>query len=362
MSNELNRKISVSLVFFWMFISILKLIFFKTDTTRLGLEVFTVDLFFWGLSLLIILNYTILVGTVIPKKVFVVLAFLFGASIAFNYKIATIVYLLVLWISIAKLISRKDFEKIYLVSYVFCFVYIVFSVALNGQNYFYDNRYGYIPSFGFLNPNSFAQFITIFYIFLARKFIYSILLSFFLYISFKDVIFSRSFYFILMLQPLLFLIFNFIPQKAFSLIPVFVFIFSLILALSLTSEYGALLDSMFSGRGYYSSLLLGELDSVGKIIFGVIDNVDDIPVDISFVSVLYNYGLCVVLIILYLYGKGLNIIYAKKETGLNVIIISFFAYCLVENTLVSYFLNFTLYYIFSVLFVRSSKNNFSNNG
>lgn len=361
MSNELNRKISVSLVFFWMLISILKLIFFKTDTTRLGLQVFTVDLLFWGLSLLIILNYTIIVSTIIPKKVFAILTFLFGASIVFNYKIATMVYLLVLWFSIAKLISRKDFEKIYLAAYMFCFVYIIFYIALNGQNYFYDNRYGYIPSFGFLNPNSFAQFITIFYIFIARKFLHSILLSIFLYICFKDVIFSRTFYFILMLQPLLFLTLKFIPKKAFTLIPVFVFILSLILVFSLTSEYGALVDSIFSGRGYYSSLLLAELDSGSKIIFGVIDNVDDIPVDISFVSVLYNYGLCVVLIILYLYSKGLNVIYAEKETGLNVIIISFFAYCLVENTLVSYFLNFTLYYIFSVLFVGLGNNNFRNN-
>ncbi len=355
MNDGLNRRVSVVLVFIWMLVSTLKLIFFKMGSSDLITANFVVDSFFWGTSFLIILNYIIVAKANIPLISFVTAIFLFCSLIIFNYKIATVIYLFFLWFAIAKTISRKDFEYLYAFCYLFCFIYIGFFVALNGQSFYYDSRYGYIPSFGFINPNSFAQFVTVIYIFSARGFLLSIFLSFFLYLVFNDIIYARSFYFILILQPILFLIIGLFSKRIISLFPIFIFIISLSSAMLVGTEYGLFLDTMFSGRGYYSSLLLSELNSIPTIFFGSTEKFDDLPVDVSFISALYDYGLFVVLIIVYLYVKVLNLIHETKDNTLNVVIISFLSYCLVENVIVSYFLNFTLYYIISAVFFSSSK-------
>ena len=95
MNDELNRSVSVVLVFVWMLVSTLKLIFFKMGSSDLVTANFVVDSFFWGASFLIILNYFFVVKANIPLSFFVTAIFLFGSLIVFNYKIATVIYLFI---------------------------------------------------------------------------------------------------------------------------------------------------------------------------------------------------------------------------------------------------------------------------
>jgi len=349
---EKNKIISLGLIFIWMVVSVLKLILFKTNSLDLIEATFTVDCFFWLTSLLILLSFSYSSSFFISKKIFFIILVSLAAIILFNYKISTFLYLLILWYSISNLISRRDFEKIYVAAYIFCFFCIALNVALNGQSFFYDFRYGYIPSFGFSNPNSFSQFIIVLYIFWVRSYFYSIILSIVLYFTFKDIIFARSFYLILILQPLLLLGVKYIPEKFLVMLPVILFVCSIVLALFLESDYGGWVNSMLSGRGYYSSILIGELNSVDKILFGVTKNIDDIPVDSSFVFLLYNYGLIAVVFFVFLYVKGLAIVYRSQDFNLIAILVSFLIYSFVENVLGSYFMNFTLYYIMGLVFLK----------
>lgn len=356
MNIEKNKIIGLGLIFIWMVVSVLKLILFKTNSSDLIEVTLTVDCFFWLTSLLILLSFSYSSSFFISKKIFSIILLSLAAIVLFNYKIASFLYLLILWYSISNLISRRDFEKIYVAAYIFCFFCIALNVALNGQSFFYDFRYGYIPSFGFLNPNSFSQFIIVLYIFWVRNYFYSIILSIILYFTFKDIIFARSFYLILILQPLLLLGVKYIPEKILVMLPVMLFVCSIVLSLFLESDYGSFFNSMLSGRGYYSSLLISELNSIDKILFGVNKNMDDIPIDSSFVFLLYSYGLLAVSFFIFLYVRGLTIIYRSRNFSLIAVLISFLVYCFVENVLGSYFMNFTLYYIMSLIFVSSKIN------
>lgn len=349
MNSEIYKSLGVFLVFIWMCISTLKLILFKVGGDFGDSLGFYIDLLFWGVSFLIILSHLFLIKFNLSKKILYVGIFLFFGVMIFNYKIATFLYMMLLWLSIFIFVSNKDFEILYFSSLVFCFLVIGLYVALNGQTYFFDGRYGEIPTFGFLNPNSFSQFLTIFYIFIARKFILSVFFSLLLYICFKDIIYARTFYFILILQPILFLFINLKFSKLISVYPFFIFTISLLLALYVNSNFVEGLNVLLSGRGNYSSLLLGKIDSVRSILFGVPESIEDnIAVDMSYIAILYDYGLIVALILLYLYARGLKLLVERNEKGLVVIIISFLTYCIVENAFVNYYLNFTLYYVLGV--------------
>ncbi|EPG2850681.1 hypothetical protein OEE91_001997, partial [Citrobacter freundii] len=158
---------------------------------------------------------------------------------------------------------------------------------------------------------------------------------------------TRSFYLLILIFPFIFLFLKFSGKlnKLAVLYPTLLIVATLFVTYN-AGEF-SYLNKLLSGRLYFSSLAIADMDSVQKIIFGMPDMSDvDYPLDVSYVSVYHNHGLFGILLILFLYTKSIIELQKHKNIKGLAIIIGFLSYAVVENVLINLTLNFSLYYIF----------------
>lgn len=274
---------------------------------------------------------------------------------AFNFNILAFSFSLLIWNAIASLMKPKQFIIIYsMVLFLLIFSFML-SVAFYGQTYFHDPRYGNVETFGFVNSNSFPQLLIMFFLISAITPKLSIPLGIVLYFSFNGRVETRTFYLLLILYPLLQLYFYmFRHKKMASLIPLTLFSFSVLLGMiysSMKTPLVLLLDSILSYRISFGSLMLTAL-SIKEFLFGAYESTFDslnIPMDMSYISIVFKYGIISSFILIVLYTKSILRMHGDKDYQLIALVVAFLMYSLVENVLVSYYLNPTLYFIFFIL-------------
>lgn len=353
MRNANKKLISSSLCLLFiviLFANVLKISYgdnvFLKQSGDLGL---LYKLIFWVLC-----GFYILIGSIAfslnVRAIFLFsLLLLMIVSIYFNINNFIFWLVLIFWGVSSNVLSNARFKLLYLFL-ISLIIVVFFTTSLwNNGSFFYDVRYGMIATFGFENPNSFPQLLVILYLLLAS----SIFRAFFCSVAFFSLalifttIHTRSFYLLILIFPFIFLFLKFSGKinKLAVLYP------TLLIVVTLFVTYNAgefsYLNKLLSGRLYFSSLAIADMDSVQKIIFGMPDMSDvDYPLDVSYVSVYHNHGLFGILLILFLYTKSIIELQKHKNIKGLAIIIGFLSYAVVENVLINLTLNFSLYYIF----------------
>lgn len=304
---------------------------------------------FWISGFIIVILRFFLVKFTIDSNLKLVLATIVCSLI--NLNILAFSFSLLIWNAIATVIKPKQFIILYSVILLCLIFSFMASVSFYGQTYFNDPRYGNVETFGFMNSNSFPQLLIIFFLISAMTPKISVPLAVILYFSFKGSVETRTFYFLLVLYPLTQMCFSIIRAKIISSIPIVLFLFCIFLGMIYPyakTPLILLIDSMLSYRISFGSIMLSAL-SPSEFLFGASRNTFEsltIPMDMSYISVVFKYGLLSSIILMCLYTKAIKKMYVDKSFQVMTLVIAFLMYALVENVLISYYLNPTLYFLF----------------
>lgn len=346
------RYFCLIMILSWFLVSVVKLcltqmVFFEHESTLKLLF----SVLFWMIGTLIILLAAGRFG--IPLDInTLVLCFLLLMSLI-NYKLITLVFALLVWCAIARLITLAEFRAIYLISILFLIAIILCTVKIVGQNYYHDGRYGAVASFGFANSNSFPQLLIILLLVFSCRLRWTLLLALSLFLVFLPVIKTRTFYIILLLYPLLLLIGKFGFPKWISGMVFLLTGTSLLLIFTLNLAWISELDKILSYRLSFSDELFDHFTGIKDYLFGstsVAARSLSIPMDLSYIVVIFNYGIIAAIFIGWLYMKALDKLLIYRQYNQVALILCFLAYAFVENLLINYLLNPGLFYVFHAIY------------
>lgn len=342
-NNTMAGSIESFLVFIWFLTSGLKILFVNIiyfDDFEIT-QAFVSSLF-WGVGCFIIIrgflslkywSYTFLISCLI----------LLSFSIL-NIGLITFVFAVIVWCAISNILNEEKFRRVYLFSLFLLIVLVLLSVLFFGQIYYFDARYGNVPSFGFANSNSFPQLLVVFLLIAANHFrlslLYSVSLLFFAYIGIK----TRSFYLIMIVYPFMFLLMRFIKTRLVIFVPIILFVSSIILVEYSNTDWGITVDQLFSFRLRLSYQLLGYLEPYQWVIGSSYK--PDFPMDMSYINLVFSFGIISAILMVSLYTILLYRLYIQDNYRLIAFVLCFLLYAFVENVFINYYLNPTLYYAF----------------
>ena len=357
MVKEFKIKTDCYIIILWFFIAAFKILFNNILYFR-DVEViqFIITILFWLIGLVIILrrflNHAIKLDTLL-----IVCSVLICLSIL-NANLLTFVFAVLVWSSISYLLDRRAFIFFYSASLFFLIITILISVALNEQVFYIDGRYGKVPTFGFENSNSFPQLLVIYLLISTSRLRTSIILGniilFFAYMELK----TRSMYMIIILYPLVILLLKFFKGKIICILPLVLIVLNFVMVLNLNNEYIKSLDVLLSYRLSYSLELINNL-SFSQWFTGTSSELG-IPMDMSYINLVYKYGIIATAMIVVLAMKALHVALSHSDSKVVAIIVCFFCYAFVENVLLNYYLNPTLYFIF-YFYAKNKQREWLNN-
>lgn len=355
-----NKKKTIIYFMYMIFILISTFKYFisnNIETKNISFFTSPITVIFWIASVI-----TILLATVVfpRRKIYAIsISIIFIISISFlNTNILSALYVLLFWFFVSYSITPVFYKK----SMVLLFITIIllsYTLSLFNNYMNFDDRYGYTPTFGFENQNSFPQLLIILYILLSenikKSFIFSIA---FLLIGYLININSRIFYLMLILSPLIvYLCQNlYFAQKSY-ITPLALFFFSIYSSYMLyTNEYLINLNVLLSNRFGFSHIYLENIMSIKTLLFGVNDaslSTIPIPIDMSFIAMLVNNGLIVSLIYIFIYSISMKKMYIEKDYNALSISILMMLYATFENVFINILLNPSIYY--AVYYLTYSK-------
>ncbi|MFJ5358498.1 hypothetical protein [Pectobacterium sp. CHL-2024] len=261
-----------------------------------------------------------------------------------------------------KVVKTSIHYKMYSISNVIAYsaaifsIYLIYSLGDKG-GLFYDFRYGFVETFGFANPNSWAKLIFIFSLVLSlllnnkKLFIF---LSLLLLCS-LNVIHARSFYIGIFFLFLIRILSEWRVNFLFKYTPLFLLSFLMVIVF-FEPPFKQFLDILLSGRVLISQYAIGEF-SVNLLLLG--NNAFDVDnfsyaLDNSYAAIIASYGIFFSLGLMWLYYSAIK---KCEDTGnyrLLAMLTVFSIYSFVENSFVSFVFNPTFYYIVSGFYLRDS--------
>lgn len=348
--HSVNGKFfEISLIFSWLLIAMVKIylgnMVYLTDEIYVEL---LFDVMFWFFGVLVI--FLSFVKNGLKSDLIISGLCVFCVLSLMNYKIISFMYSLLVWYSIARLITLKEFESCYLTVFLFLISIIMITLMINGQTYYNDGRYGDVASFGFANSNSFPQLLIILFLVFSRQIKWSILLATFLILLFYSEIKTRTFYIMLTIYPLVLLISRYWLPAALSKIVFALITMNILLVFYHDTQWLAVVDKALSFRLSYSYQLLSEMDTIENYLSGMSASSQKLPMDMSYVVVMLKYGVPATFFLAYLYMQALEKMITQQCYDKVAFILCFLIYALVENVLINYVLNPTLFYVFHALY------------
>lgn len=310
-------------------------------------------LFFWVFGTFIILRKCLSQG--IKFDLTIITCIILLSFSLLNVNLVTFIFALLVWYSIAHMIDRQSYRLIYTFSLLILVMLIFMCVAINGQVYYNDGRYGKVPTFGFLNSNSFPQLLVILFLMTVSHVRSSLVFGLILILIASIGIKTRTMYMIIILYPLLILTFKYIKLKIVILLPLILVIFNFLLVYNLDNNYVQDLDRLLSYRLTYSYQLVSSLNSYHWLIGTSFR--PGIPIDMSFVNLVYSYGIIASVIIIYLLVNSLYELSKRDDYRTTALIVCFLFYAFVENVLINYYLNPILFLLFYYSFKKRNINN-----
>lgn len=348
MTEDKNHYFDIALVFCWLLISAIKIwltqiVFFEHET----ILQFLISLLFWLLGATVIILAVYKKGIIVDFLT-VALGVLLCCSIV-NQMLLTFVFSLLVWYTIARLITVETFRICYLLIFLLLIVLILVTIQFTGQHHYIDGRYGSVNTFGFVNSNNFPQLLIILFLMFSDKLRWVTLLSLILILIFIDDIKTRTFYIILILYPLLLLLLRYGVPKIISLAMFGCFAASLLMVNYIDEYWIILLDKLLSYRISFSAQLLDSMQGFSDYLLGTKHKLT-VPMDVSYIVVIFRYGIICALLLAWLYMKAISILIANKNYTQVALILCFLAYAFIENVLINYLLNPTLFYVFYALY------------
>lgn len=298
--------------------------------------------FFWGTGVFLILRK--MMGQGFKLDFTIILCAVILIFSVLNLNLVTFVFVILVWYSVAHLIERDIYVFLYSFSLFILILFILLFVVIYGQTYYPDGRYGEVPSFGFENSNSFPQLLVIFLLISTSRVRSSLFLGCVIVLIAAIGIKTRTMYIVIALYPFVLLVLRYIKIKLIVLLPLIICMANILFVYSLNNHVIQELDHLLSYRLAYSHYLIDNL-SPYQWLFGTSFK-PDIPMDMSFVNLIYNYGLLALIIIMYLLTKTMSELFKLDDYRTIAFISCFLLYAVVENVLINYYLNPVLFLLF----------------
>ncbi|WP_152610213.1 hypothetical protein [Aeromonas caviae] len=306
--------------------------------------------FYWAfflLTLISIFNINVFLN---PKVVLLVV--LFAIAFIFNKSNYIPFAVFVFWLLVGAALCDGHTISIFRAWYLLTVITILIMVMFYGQTYYYDGRYGNVPSYGFVNSNAFPQILVLLFLSFFDKKRVLILLTFCIVLFYFYGVRTRSLY---LLVILFWIFYAFLPiRKALKLLPYLLSLGSVMLVYVHMHYDIYALNFVLSNRLAFASEYITHLDSIKDVLFGIGDINITNPLDSSFLYIYVHYGLVVLLVFSYIYYKIICHCIENSHRALLVLVSSFLIYNLFENTIINIFLNPTLFIISKSIYANRS--------
>ncbi|HEB1166420.1 TPA: hypothetical protein RY372_003486 [Escherichia albertii] len=346
-----NKTYPVLLCFLWTLFGVSKIAFTYNIYLSSYIDILTIVNFLFVFMGAGIITFRLLSKPVsFNAQIFVFFVLLLLSLL--NNSIFALIFNFLVWYSIAEIVPIKSFRFVYIINIGLLIGVFYISVKLNGDTYYFDLRYGDVKSFGFENANSFPQLLIIFYLIFSTKIRHLFMLFLVYLLVFIDDIYTKSFYVILVIYPCLLLLFKYYRCRYLYLLPVMLFLGSILFVYMYASNIPIAIkvDQIFSYRISFSNIILSSIPNLYYLFFGLSGGGDEqLPMDLSYMAIIFTFGLIPSLIIILMYTRTLKSLIIKYDYGILALCTTFLLYAFVENILISFILNPTFYYVFYYL-------------
>lgn len=340
--------------------------YFTTYTNTLSISIIEnisvlLLFFFFSLWFLIILCFLSISKFYFTKKN-LLLILLIPFSI-FNINILIFLFTMFFWSMIKSVINNSKYISIMFFNYLLIIISVLTLYNFGVHHLIYEMRFGVIETYGLEHQNLFPTFIFLFSVFFILMFHKNKYICFIYLISMFIVgsiyFTARSFQVGLLLIFIFYIKSFFTVNRKYSLIPFFLFFLTLIIIYYLnSSKILGIINIISSNRFYYSYVMLEELNTPISFLFGSSELKPALPLDNSYVAMIYKYGLVPTLIYLYLLKNALSELIHKKENLIVCMICVIAVFALFENILPRIIFNFVVFFMVKPLFITNIESNY----